>query len=308
MGIESTESSGLARETRRLHQERTITAAYPRAHEFLTTHSIDPRNFIPPYDEIMVERDVEHAKKKAAEFTALANTPEKKFLNKSATVLEAVSLDGVRSGWFVNAKKPDIAVWASHTAPHDDIVNGIDIITEFTTPGASDYTGLAIDVTYGNANIVKEKIQDEEKKILKGELSELKYFETENYHGRLRNVPRVIIGIDLGHVVTLAEKWITSPETIGEDPMQIIVLREIAKQCEHFASIAREEKKHLRGAATPEQINDGLMNRLDTIIAVYEKNQNMFLEILRNKPMAMRSLVTDKYPDRVSENITSLIT
>ena len=55
-------------------------------------------------------------------------------------------------------------------------------------------------------------------------------------------MPRVIIGIDLGHVVTLAEKWTQSSETIGEDPMQIIVLREIAKQCEHFAHIASEEK------------------------------------------------------------------
>ena len=110
-------------------------------------------------------------------------------------------------------------------------------------------------------------------------MSELKYFETENYHGKLKNVPRVIIGIDLGHVVTLAEKWTQSSETIGENPMQIIVLREIAKQCEHFAHIASEEK-------TPQKLegsDSALIKKLEAVIAIYEKNQKMFLDILRKQ-------------------------
>ena len=39
-----------------------------------------------------------------SKFAALANTPEKQFYAKSATVLEALSLDGIQNGWFENQK------------------------------------------------------------------------------------------------------------------------------------------------------------------------------------------------------------
>lgn len=299
MGIESNGSPGLARETRRIHHERVITAAYPRAQEFLAAHSIDPQNFTPPYDKEMVGRDIAYAERKTTEFAASADTPEKQFLNKSAVVAEAMSLDGIRNGWFVNNKKPEVIVRASHTARYDDIANGIDVIVEFVIPESANTIGLAIDVTFGNRNTVEKKMREEEERIRKGELSELKYFET-------KNVPRVIIGIDLGHVVTLAEKWSESREMIGGDPMQIIILREIAKQCEHFVEVARSEAKRLRDAPESGEAQKDRVEQLRKIAAIYEKNQNMFLEIARSKPMEMRALVTDKYPDRVGDSITTL--
>ena len=49
-----------------------------------------------------------------SKFAALANTPEKQFYAKSATVLEALSLDGIQNGWFENQKKPNTAVRISY--------------------------------------------------------------------------------------------------------------------------------------------------------------------------------------------------
>jgi len=307
MGIESQTSSSLAQEARRLHQERVITKVHSAAEKFLEPVRIDPRNFIPPYDEKIVEKDIAYAKKMRLEFDGRANTPEKQLCNKASKGLEAMMAAGSPE-WFRNKNKQDVLVRVRHTSEYDDIVNGIDLIVHFEEKGLSDYTGLAIDVTYGSRSIIEEKIAEEEEKIRKGTLSELKYFEAGDYHGQLKNVPRVIIGIDFGHVVTLGEKWLEAPESIGEDPMQILVLREIAKECEHFADVAQKEMVRLQKSAERTAEIDELIERLRKITIVYEKNQNTFLEILRSKDMNMRALATDRYPDRVSTDITNIST
>ena len=148
MSVESEATHSLAREARYLHQERVITPAHRKAGEFIKTWSINPIHFTPPYDNAMVKKDIAYAEKMDSKFAALANTPEKQFYAKSATVLEALSLDGIQNGWFENQKKPNTAVRAYHTSLYDDIVNGIDIIVRFEEQGSSDYAGLAIDVTY----------------------------------------------------------------------------------------------------------------------------------------------------------------
>ena len=82
------------------------------------------------------------------------------------------------------------------------------------------------------------KIRDD---ILKGELARIDYFRSGNFRGELTNVPRVIVGIDRGHLVDIArEVFIRSDKArLLRHPIQILQLRQMALELDTFAEYAK---------------------------------------------------------------------
>lgn len=199
------------------------------------------RSFAPPYDKNEVEEDLAYVERVRQDIEAKGEDENKKY----ADVLEGLAFYGINNaGWFGADSR------VRQTSPYDDYKNGIDLIAEFKDGGVyAHQTGLAIDATFGNEQVIAEKIKRIETDIQKGTLSRVKYFETENYKGMLENVPRVIVGISRAHVAEMARLW-NDPrerERLQTHPAQRVFLRETLRQLEYFTQVAKrsEQSQHL---------------------------------------------------------------
>jgi len=98
------------------------------------------------------------------------------------------------------------------TSVYDDYKNGIDSIIEFTDEEEFDlsHMGLAFDFTYGS-NVFK-KLERIKNNLDKKELSEIKYFASENtdYKGPIKKIPRLVIGANRETVDDLMETFLES--------------------------------------------------------------------------------------------------
>lgn len=214
-----------------------IDNAYKRAESIIEKSAIDPQKFISDYPAKDLSKDMEYVRRIQEDIKSKPIDTNK----KCATVLEAIVLDEISNGgWFGQSAK------AKKTSLYDDYHNGIDMILTFKEDALSSHIGLAIDATFGNSAIISEKINRVVEGIQRGKLAEIKYFETENYRGILKNIPRIIVGVDRKHVVSLAGMWVdpTEREKLSAHPTQRVLLREGIRQLEYFAIVAKKAGKN----------------------------------------------------------------
>jgi len=253
-------------------ERNTINRAYEKAVSVAEKTTIRPEDISPPYSPEEIAEDKRYVEKRERDFE---KNPESEKENlKYATVLEGIVLDQITTnGWLgKNAQ-------ARKTSRYDDIKNGIDIVVEFQKEDIfSHHVGLAVDATFGNPTFVQKKIQDVLDNIKKGKLAELKYFETKNYKGVLKNIPRVIIGVDRRHVLELATLWsnIEEREKLEKHPAQRIFLREAIRQLDFFAEFASKEGQK-------------------ELVPIFEQNAKILRDISSEKSMA--GITTDEYAD-----------
>ena len=245
------------RDITREREDIVIDNAHSRAISIIERDAIDLQRFVTPDNTKDIARDMEYVRRKQEYFALEPDDGSRKY----ATVLEAIILDGIsNSGWFGQSTK------ARKTSLYDDFHGGIDLVLTFKEDPLSSHTGLAIDVTFANAAIVSGKINEVIEKIRKGELAKIKYFETENYRGTLENIPRVVIGVDRKHLVSLARMWIDPAErkNLAVHPAQRVLLREGMCQLEYFASVARKAGR-------------------DEFVHIFEQNADILRRIARHK-------------------------
>lgn len=211
-----------------------VRKAEEKAGKVLREAAINPWNFIYPYGEEVVRKDIEWTEKLEAEHRRLFD------VNKmNADIIEAILYEHIeQSNWFgENAR-------TIKTSRFDDFRNGVDFIVELeeAVEGLL-HLGLAVDVTFGEVSL-QEKIQKIKQEIENGKLTEIKYFESERspYKEIYKKLPQVVIGVDRRHMFDLMRLWVDDArkKEFATHPAQMVILHEIVSQLIRFAQHAEQ--------------------------------------------------------------------
>jgi len=213
--------------------------AHERAEEVLSER-VQESDFsdVYPEEEILSDRDrVAQLKLKHDR----DRTPAEAELKKNAEILEAIVFErGELDQWF---SESGFTIGASE---YDDYVNGIDLVVEFREPDSRDdaYLALGIDVTFTSDTTAKfDKLRA---KIENGKLGEMKYFASEHSstRGGIRNLPEVVVGVDMQTLEELQGLWMeNNNSTLESHRVQIMMLKQIDAQLDTFAQDARAMDK-----------------------------------------------------------------
>lgn len=214
-----------------IKEEKNIMISHKKAEKILSEGRIPERDFDELYGKDQVDNDLKYmADLKMVFKTTLSDNTELMKAKKFADILEAIFIERVNKGeWF----GPDVKIIIP--SRYDEIKNGVDSIAKFKETGeASSYLALAIDVTFSRkANNKIAKIQED---IKNKKLPEIKYFKTEGFQGKLLNIPKVVIGTDIGSVRDLSSLWNNNDqEKIKNHSVQKEILSEIMMQLEKFS-------------------------------------------------------------------------
>ena len=178
--------------------------------------------------------------------------PEQEYLQymkQKAEIFEAfIYSQASRAEWF--GKNSSLIV----TKEHDDLINGVDLVLEHEEGEQKKHVGLALDVTF-NATVagISKKIERIENEVRGGNLSEVKYFETDDGVG-LNNVPRLVIGVQQERVGGLLGLWAGQEGVDSESRdlnsrlmkkhyAQIVILLQMKHQLGAFEKLARAYSK-----------------------------------------------------------------
>lgn len=107
-----------------------------------------------------------------------------------SVILEAIICEQVEKGsWFEWASNENLnrEMYSFRASRYDDLVNKIDLGIECSEEEKSHYLAIGIDVTWNpTPESFDDKVEPIKKNIEKGELSEIKYFESQ-VNGEKRN-------------------------------------------------------------------------------------------------------------------------
>ena len=123
-----------------------------------------------------------------------------------------------------------------------------------------------------------------------GTLGEVKYFHSDRQHftGRKQKVPQVVIGVEIERVQELGLLWMNRRNReLGEHPVQMVILEEIALQLRTFADYARQGGK-------------------DDLVLIFEKELRKIHELLAEKKIqGIKTLASDKVFEEIKRNLLS---
>ncbi len=223
--------------------EIVTEAALTKANEALSKNAISMEPFATLYGESSVAADKAEVERLEALY-ASEETPQQRRGRAHTTIFEGLWHDQAGKGWL----GPD----ATPIRPtrFDDIKNGVDSIVEFRKGNNEAYhLAFAIDVTYSTDIGVKKKVERIGWEIKHGRMAEVKYFNSEalGFMGLLKNVPRVVIGVEKRHIDRMAQLWTEGKDQeLAEDPVQILVLEQIKMQLAVYRKVAeRRNQKQL---------------------------------------------------------------
>ncbi len=233
---------------------------YNKAKETIDRDRIDTKEFEDLYGEEQVKRDNEYVRKMERKFDSSGNQKEKD-AKKIATIFEAILGEQIElSEWFGS----DICTMA--TTKFDDIVNGVDVIAEFSENKTEfAHLGLAVDATY-SADFDSKFLKIKEN-INKGKLATIKYFNSSDmdFIGQLSQVPRVIIAADAKTVTELIELWDTDKkQDLAKHPIQFQILEQIILQLKVFKDYIQSIKYN------KEVDNDRIIKKFEIFIEIFE--------------------------------------
>lgn len=131
----------------------------------------------------------------------------------------------------------------------DSSRNHIDQIVEFVDPlsdedikgGGKDFSYLALGVEVANTADFTKKFEALREKIESGDLSEVKYYDSEEsgVHGPKRELPHVVIGAAKETVHEVGSLWLDNPKALGHHHIQHQILVEAELQLETFIAHAK---------------------------------------------------------------------
>ncbi len=213
-----------------------IIEMHKRAEKILREDAIDPHNFVDLYGEENVARDMEKIKRLKAKF-------EHDEIKRVAEVFEAMVYQHTELSDWLGPNAETI-----RPSEFDDIINGIDLIVEFNNEDFTKHLALGVDVTFGSHTIGKkmERIKTE---ITSDELATVKYFESHGFKGSLKQVPRVVIGLEKNTIISLAALWMRNQNAeLGDHFAKDVIMREITQQLQTFLkyAIAIKSEKAVR--------------------------------------------------------------
>jgi len=208
-----------------------IVEMHPKAVEVLKDDAIDPKHFYEHFGQEAVEKDKTYIERLKAKF-------ENDESKKAAEVLEAIIyLHSELSEWL----GPNVET--IRPTEYDDIVNKVDLIAEFNSENSPKHLALGVDVTFGS-NSLMDKINGIKNEIDRDELAKVKYFESHGFIGSLRQVPRVVVGVEKDTVIELAGLWMRKEnKQLGDHPARNIIMTQIIEQLTTFRNYAEHHGK-----------------------------------------------------------------
>ncbi|MFH0956072.1 MAG: hypothetical protein V1801_02580 [Candidatus Falkowbacteria bacterium] len=215
--------------------KRNLDIAYKKAVILLDDERIDPKDFEDLYNEKMLDAHKKYVYDRQKKFKA-NNTPEQIEAQKYATVFEAIIHDQIdMNGWLGEHATAKKASW------YDDLKNGIDEIIEFkqteTSPTAN--LALGVDVTFGKG--IFDKMNNIKTRIDKGDIGDIQYLLTGTYIGVMKNVPRVIVGVDMKNLNEIIKLWVNNKKKgLAEHRVKFTILSQMMVQLNDFAEYAEK--------------------------------------------------------------------
>ena len=208
-----------------------IVAALEKARAMIHENAINPSDFVNLYGSENVERDLKEVVSLKKRFDT-NEASESTF--KASEVFEAIVFEQVElSNWLGDHAE------TIRTSEFDDIVNGVDLVVEFTEDSSTNHLALGVDVTFGTTSIGK-KFDRIRKEIDADNLATVKYFESHGFKGSLRQLPRVVIGVERDTVIALAGLWSRQEKKkLGNHFVKDIIMQEIERQLRTFLVYAQ---------------------------------------------------------------------
>ena len=180
------------------------------------------------YSREEIERDKESVQRKKKKIEDQDTAPTKR-----AQILEALMAEQIElSEWL----GPDAMTIIP--AEYDDLYNGVDLATEFQGADSLQHLAMGVDVT-SSPTPIEKKLTAIRDHLMDGSLTQMKYFTSEglpDFHGRMSNIPQIVIGTDARTINELAQLWLTiehskKPEA-GTSSIDRDALREKAREAQ----------------------------------------------------------------------------
>jgi hypothetical protein len=222
---------------------------------------ISTREFEGVYSKEEIERDLKSVEHKKEFFDTLSP------LMKRAKILEALLAEQIElSDWL---GKDVMTIIPSE---YDDLYHGVDLAVEFQKDETLQYLAMGIDVTTSSSFALETKMILIRSGIESGDLTQMKYFTSErlsDFHGRMGNIPSIVVGADARTINELAELWLTIEKSKRSNPgtdtatleelrehareaqqklahhrVQVLILKQMEIQFEAFGQYAKKKQKN----------------------------------------------------------------
>lgn len=222
-------------------EKEVMTKAYEKATVLLENESLKPENFAAIYKTELLEKHqhyVEACERRFAENRA--NSESWARAEIFGKTLEAILHDQINKGVYGE----DIR--GVSTAAYDDYYAGIDEVIERQSEDGTTHIGFAVDFTFGKPDKKIAKICEE---IKAGFLNDIQYYKSPfgnqpQFHEPLKDVPKVVIGMDANHLVQMSNQWVNNEdEALNKNELFLMILRQIQIQSEVYKTIAHKQQK-----------------------------------------------------------------
>lgn len=259
-----------------------VAQMHEKAVALLDADALNPLDFKDHYGAEVVQQDLNHIAHIKESFVEDEN-------KRAAEVLEAILYEHTElSDWLgPNAK-------TIRPSEYDDIVNGIDLIVEFESEDATQHLALGVDITFGSISMTK-KFDRIHREIEEDDLARIKYFESHGFKGSLKQLPRVVIGVEKETVIELASLWMRHKNReLGTHKTKDIVVEEIKEQLKTFLAFARAHKKENAVKSYAQAFR--LLNKLHVTLREQPLPKDRLEEIAKDKVFdAIKNQLQEKF-------------
>lgn len=224
------------------YEKEMMLRAYERAQRLLEKESIKPEEFEEMYDKELLAKCKNYV---ASCENAFEKNRESEGLDWMRAEIFGKTLEGIlhhqiNEGIFGENIK------GVSTTKYDDYYAGIDEVIEGRNLEGFSYIGCSLDLTFGHP---EKKISSIIDNIKAGVLNEVLFYKSpfgdpSHLQGKLRGVPKVVIGMDAEHVTKLSEQWTNNDkEQLTQNQIFLVLLQQIQKQAEVYTHIAKRMHK-----------------------------------------------------------------
>lgn len=233
-------ASRIDRAKGQLESSDLVRLAQAKTAKLFEGEMIRPESFNDRYDSSVIAKDLQRVKElKDNAFTV----DNQKVL---ADILEGIVFEQTElADWF----GPDAVTLK--TSEFDDIVHGVDLLIEMHGIEADSLRSvLAVDATFGSGSIEK-KLGRIKTGIDNDRLAEIKYYESSDgkVKDKISQVPRVILGVERGTVLSLARLWTEGKKNeLAMHPVQDLLIKQARSQLSafHTYAVARHRTESAR--------------------------------------------------------------
>lgn len=244
----------------------------------IDNNRIKESDFSAIYDPRKIAQDRQLVAKREAWFNEHDNK-QQKTVKRCADILEYTIFDLLEmDDWMgdftdINGEPtdPEIASETFLASKYDDLFNGADIIFKSGgTAGSSRSSVFSIDTTFAHSkSALNRKIWDKNN-FLKGcNLANVEYYQSGNFTGQVKNIPRFIIGSDMSQMLELAKYLYLDRSSISDSEasklktdLQYKVVSQLFVESTAMLQIVKDKYNHQVGEGKTDQTTANVYDNL----------------------------------------------